>query len=76
MKVALLSIGKTIDKYLNEAIIIYLKRLNFYTQFESIVIPNVKSSRNFSNLQLVRKEGELILKFLKPSDYLVILDDK
>jgi 23S rRNA (pseudouridine1915-N3)-methyltransferase len=72
----LISIGKTKEKYINEGITKYLKRLKFYTQFDSFEIPNIKSSRSLSNLEIVRKEGELILKLLHDRDYLVILDDK
>ena len=76
MKIVLLVIGKTNEQYLNEGISQYQKRLQHYTQFEILEIPNIKNSKNFSNIELMRKEGELILKQLQSSDYLVLLDDK
>ena len=76
MKIVLLSIGKTNEKYLIEGISLYQKRLKHYTNFEMIEIPNIKKSQNLSKLELMKKEGELILKNIQISDHLVLLDDK
>jgi len=76
MKIVLLTIGKTSEKYLIEGIAQYQKRLKHYTQFEMLEIPNLKNAKNFSNAEIIKKEGELILKQLQNSDHLVLLDDK
>ena len=76
MKIVLLTVGKTSEKYLIEGIDQYKKRLKNYTKFEVIEISNVKKSKNFSNSELMKKEGELVMKYLQSSDYLVLLDDK
>ena len=76
MKIVLLAIGKTKEQYLIEGISQYQKRLNHYTQFELLEIPNIKNANNLSDFELLRKEGELILQQLQPSDHLVLLDDK
>ena len=76
MKIVLLTIGKTSEKYLIEGIAQYQKRLKHYTQFEMLEILNIKNAKNFSNAELMKKEGELILKQLKNSDHLILLDDK
>ena len=76
MKIVLLTIGKTSEKYLIDGIVHYQKRLKHYTQFELLEIPNLKNAKNFSNAELIKKEGELILKQLQNSDHLVLLDDK
>ena len=76
MKIVLLAIGKTKEQYLIEGISQYQKRLNHYTQFELLEIPNIKNANNLSDSELLRKEGELILQQLQPSDHLVLLDDK
>jgi len=76
MKIVLLTIGKTSEKYLIDGIAQYQKRLKYYTQFEMLEIPNLKNSKNFSNAEIIKKEGELILKQLQNSDHLVLLDDK
>ena len=76
MKIVLLTIGKTSEKYLIEGIAQYQKRLKHYTQFEMLEILNIKNAKNFSNTELMKKEGKLILKQLQSSDHLVLLDDK
>ena len=76
MKVVLISIGKTNEKYLNEGISIYSKRLKHYTPFEMIDIHNLKKTSNFSKSELIKKEGDLILKNIQNTDYLVLLDVK
>ncbi len=76
MKIVLLTVGKTSEKYLIEGIDQYKKRLKNYTKFEMIEILNVKKSKSFSNSELMKKEGELVMKHLQSSDYLVLLDDK
>ena len=76
MKIVLLAIGKTNEEYLIEGISQYQKRLQHYTQFETLEIPNIKNGKNFSNVELMKKEGRVILEQLNPSDHLVLLDDK
>lgn len=76
MKISLLVIGKTDARYFVDAIGEYEKRLVHYIPFEMEVIPDIKNSKNMSELQQKEKEGELILKNLQPGDYLVLLDDK
>ena len=76
MKIVLITIGKTNKKYLIEGISDYQKRLKHYTNFERIEIANIKNAKNFSESELMKKEGELILKQIQNSDHLVLLDDK
>ena len=76
MKIVLITIGKTNEKYLIEGISDYQKRLKHYTNFERIEIANIKNAKNFSESELMQREGELILKQIKNSDHLVLLDDK
>ena len=76
MKIVLITIGKTSEKYLIEGIYQYKNRLKHYTNFEMMEIPNIKNSKNLSEAELMKKEGELILKQIQNSDHLVLLDDK
>lgn len=76
MKIVLITIGKTNEKYLIEGIEQYKKRLKHYTNFEMLEIPNLKNSKNLSERDLMKKEGELTLKNIQTSDHLVLLDDK
>ena len=76
MKIVVLTVGKTSEKYLIEGIAQYQNRLKHYTQFEMLEILNIKNAKNFSNTELMKKEGKLILKKSQISDHLVLLDDK
>ncbi len=76
MKVALWTIGKTNEKYLEEGIAIYLKRLKHYLNFELIIISDIKQASNLNTTQLKLKESEIILARLKPEDFLILLDEK
>ena len=76
MKIVFPSLGKTNEKYLIEGISLYQKRLKHYTSFEMIEIPNIKKSKNITKLELMKKEGDLILKNIQNSDHLVLLDEK
>lgn len=76
MKIKLLVIGKTDDRNLNQLIENYQKRLQHYIKFELEVIPDIKNVKNLSQLQQKEKEGTLILQRLKPTDQLVLLDEK
>lgn len=75
MTIRLLTIGKTDSKQLEELISIYEKRLFHYIKFEFDIIPGIKNSKNLSEQQQKQKEGELILKKVIPSDFLVVLDE-
>ena len=76
MDIKLILVGKTDKKYLIEGIEIYLKRLKYYVNFELITIPELKKAKNLSFSQIKEKEGVLIFKYIKPSDKLVLLDEK
>ena len=76
MKIVVLAIGKTNEKYLIDAIADYQKRLTHYLPFQLEVIPEPKNTKNLSfNLQK-EKSSEQILKFVQDSDEIVLLDDK
>ena len=76
MKIVFLSLGKTNEKYLIEGISLYQNRLKHYTSFEMIEIPNIKKFKNLTKLELMKKEGDLVLKNIQNSDHLVLLDEK
>ena len=76
MKIKLLVIGKTDDKNLQLLIQKYEKRLKHYIKFEMELIPDLKNVKNLSESEQKEKEGELILKRIKPADQLILLDEK
>lgn len=76
MKIDLVLVGKSDQKYLQEGIDIYLKRLKHYCQFEMKVIPDLKSTKSLSEEQQKEKEGELIINQIKDSDFVILLDER
>lgn len=76
MKIKLLAIGKTDDKNLSALIQTYQQRLKHYIKFEFEIIPDLKNAKNLSEVQQKEKEGELLLKKLQPTDFVLLLDDK
>jgi 23S rRNA (pseudouridine1915-N3)-methyltransferase len=74
VKIKFLVIGKTNEKYLEEGIKIFLKRLPHYTSFEYRELKDVK---NFSSSEdLKNKESEIFLTQLSKEDFVVLLDEK
>ena len=76
MKIVLFVVGKTKEKYLLEGIYQYQRRIMNYIKFEIYEIPNIKNTKNISNSDLMKKEGDLILNKIQNSDYLILLDEK
>ncbi len=75
MKITLLTIGKTEDKYLSDGIDIYLKRLKHYIPFKIVEIPELKGTKNLSRDQQKTKEAELIFKNINTTDHVILLDE-
>ncbi len=76
MKIVLLAVGKTSEKYLIDGFCKYQKRLSHYTQFEFQEVANIKKVKSISKFELIKMEGDLLLKHLSPSDYVILLDSK
>lgn len=76
MKISLLAISKTTEKYLQEGISIYEKRLQHYCKYQRIEIPDLKNAKNLSFEVQKQKEAELILSKISNTDFVVLLDEK
>lgn len=76
MKITLLAVGKTEEKYLNEGIDKYLGRLKHYINFSFVIIPDIKNTKNLTDAQQKNKEADLILKQMGNSDVVILLDEK
>ena len=61
MKIKLIVIGKTDEKYLQEGIQIYLDRLKHYISFEIVTINDIKIGAKPNILAQKEKEGKLFL---------------
>jgi 23S rRNA (pseudouridine1915-N3)-methyltransferase len=76
MKVELWAIGKTNERYLEEGMALYEKRLKHYLPFQWSVLPDIKGAGSLSAQQVKAKEGESILSKLKDDDLLILLDER
>ncbi len=76
MKMTLLVVGKTVRGWASEAVETYISRLRRYVPFS---VEETKELKNLPSLgvETVKvKEGELLLKALRPTDYVVLLDER
>ena len=76
MKIALIQVGGTVDKYLKTGVEEYNKRLQHYTRFENFEIKDVKNAGKLSHDELKKKEAVEINKYLLASDFVVLLDER
>jgi len=76
MKIQLWSIGKPHDKELKPAIEQFTARCNNYFSVEWNIIPVPKNAGMMSEMDLKKKEGEVILEWLEERDYMVALDER
>jgi 23S rRNA (pseudouridine1915-N3)-methyltransferase len=76
MRIELWSIGKAHEAFVKSGIEEFTKRLNHYFKTEWILIPTPKSTGMLSEMDLRKKEAALLLAWLQPDDYLVLLDER
>ena len=75
MKITLLTVGKTDVKWVREGLELYVSRLAHYIPFALDEIPELKNVSALSKDQIKDREGELILRKLKSSDEVILLDE-
>lgn len=75
MNVTLLAIGKTDKKELQLLVDIYIKRLKHYINFQFEALPDLKKAKNLGQEQQQRKEAEILLKKIQPTDAVFLLDE-
>ena len=75
MKIKLITIGKTDKNYLIEGIKEYQNRLKHYINFQFIIIQDIKNTKKLNPETQKKLEGNLILKNIEKSDFLILLDE-
>ena len=75
MKVKLLTIGKTEEQYLKEGIGLYIKKIAHYFPFEYEEILTLKQTKNGNVSEQKKREGEILLKKISPTDTVILLDE-
>ena len=76
MKITLLTVGKTDKDWVRQGMEIYVSRLKHYIPFSVVEIPELKNVSALTKDQIKTREGELILKNIKPTDDLILLDER
>ncbi len=75
MKIKLIVVGKTTEKYLQQGIDLYKKRISRYIKFEIQELPEIKFNKKISLDIIKQKEQELIEKSLDCNN-VILLDEK
>ena len=76
MKITLVTVGKIQDKFLEEAIKEYSKRLSRYCKLEILQVADEKTPEGASEaveLQIKEKEGQRILSLIRDDAYVIAL---
>ena len=76
MKISFWSIGKANEPYIRQGVEEFTRRISNYFKVEWNIIPVPKNAGMMSEMDLKKKEGEMILDWLDKNDYLVALDEK
>lgn len=76
MEIVLLAVGKTRTGFVIEGINEYVSRLKRYIPFSFIELPDIKTTKVTTPDMQKSSEGEIILKKIVPSDYVVLLDER
>jgi 23S rRNA (pseudouridine1915-N3)-methyltransferase len=76
MKIALLQNGKTTDRHISDVADLYTSRINRYSSFEIITLPEMKNVKNMPVNEQKIKEGKKVIQSISNDDYIVLLDEK
>lgn len=76
MKITLLTVGKTDKDWVKQGMDIYISRLKHYIPFSVVEIPELKNVSSLTKDQIKIREGEQILKNIRPADDLILLDER
>lgn len=75
MKIKLIQVGKTKDKWLQEGIDEYLKRLSAFAKIQVYEVADESLKSNPNPEAVKEKEAQNIFKQLRQDDYLILLDE-
>src|SRR4051812_40253659 len=76
MKLQFWSIGKNNELYVKPGVEDFTKRISKYYKVEWNIIPVPKNAGMLSELDLKKKEAEMIMEWLQKDDYLILLDER
>ncbi|MFM1857375.1 MAG: hypothetical protein RLZ05_435 [Bacteroidota bacterium] len=76
MRICLWAIGKSHEPYVKAGTDTFTKRLSHYFKTKWTLLPAPKHTGMLSELDIRKKEADVILEWLQADDYLVLLDEK
>lgn len=76
MKIQFWSVGKNHEAYVKAGVEDFTKRISRYYPVEWTIIPVPKNAGMLSEMDLKKKEGQVILEWLQKDDYLVALEER
>ena len=76
MKISFWSVGKAHEPYVKAGVEDFTRRISRYYKVEWSLIPAPKNAGMLSEMDLKKKEGDIILEWLDKDDYLVVLDER
>jgi len=76
MKTELVLTGKTKPAYIEEGMEEYIKRIRKHIRLTVHVLPDLKGAGKLSGSEIREKEGDLLLKNVKPKDFVILLDER
>lgn len=76
MKLVLIVVGKTDKEWIIRGLTDYTERLEHFAHFQTIVIPDIKNTKNMDSKTQKEFEGDAIIKQFMPGDDIILLDEK
>ncbi len=76
MKISLLAVGKIASAPIRELVEVYTSRLTHYIPFDHISLPDLRNTKTLTRDQQKQAEGKAILDSLRPSDFVILLDER
>ena len=76
LKIKIIALGKIKEKFLKSGIDEFLKRLTPYAQISVVEINPIEIKDENLTDKILLQEGEKILSYIKPTDYLITLEIK
>jgi len=76
MRIRIIQIGKNKDKYIEEAVNEFLKRLNGFADIEIVTLKECNVSKTFTKERATSEESKEIIGKLDKGDFVVALDER
>lgn len=75
MEIILMTVGRTTIDFVKEGLAEYVKRLKHYIPYSILELPDIKKGGKISVSDQKEAEGDIILGALRPTDYVILLDE-